>query len=90
MSEHADSANSCWDLVKRLCRSCEGYYRDVEDGLCRGCRGESIFDPDRARQAAEVISGWASQRTQRARAEAERYLAAHAEARRKHREGRLR
>lgn len=90
MSEHADSDNACWDLTKRPCRSCEGYYRDIVDGLCRGCRGESSFDPDRAQQATEVILGWASQRTKTARAEAERYLAGLSEARRKYREGRLR
>jgi hypothetical protein len=81
MSEHADSDTGSWDLSKRPCVSCEGYSRDVEDGLCAGCRGESSHDPERVKAATAVILGWKSEATLRAEAWAEYELTRHREAR---------
>ena len=82
MSEHADSAAGCWDLSKRTCLSCEGDYRDIVDGLCRGCRGETTYSPEVVQAAKQAILGWKSEKTLREEAWAEEYLSRHRETRR--------
>jgi hypothetical protein len=78
----SDSENYDWTLGKRACLSCEGKSFDIEDGLCRGCRGESSYNPEMVRAATPKILSWKSAATRQAEAEAERHLAESATARR--------
>ena len=83
-----DTAYGCWDLYKRPCRSCEGNYHDIEDGLCPGCRNESSYDEETAKAATEIIRGWKSEKTRREEAWADQYLLARQHQRRAHLAGR--
>lgn len=83
-----DTAYGNWDLYKRPCRSCEGSYHDVEEGLCRGCRGESSYDEETAKAATEIIRGWKSEKTRREEQFADQYLLANKHRRRAYLSGR--
>jgi DnaJ-class molecular chaperone len=84
----SDSGLDGYALGKRICNSCEGYSRTVEDGICAPCRGESSYNVEQVRAATKIILGWKSEQTMRTEAWAETYLSSHREARRKHLAGR--
>jgi len=73
-----------WEIGKRVCVSCESYHRDIVDGLCRGCRGESSYSPARVVAARDWFLARKSARTIAAEREAEVYMQQHKAARLTH------